>query len=165
MHRPEGVIKGDPFYLTPIPNAKGLVWYKKQAIAINTLATTVRRLCEMAGISGYKANHSLSVTTVTRLFHSGMDEQLIMERTGHRSTDGVRAYKRSCLEQQALVSRVFNREKVGSSTFYQVTPAKSSDLCSTSANTELRLMPPSAKALAVCSTTESAGSEGKGKEN
>ena len=40
-----------------------------------------------------------------------MDEQLIMERTGHRSTDGVRAYKRSSLEQQALVSRVLNREK------------------------------------------------------
>ncbi len=35
-----------------------------------------------------------------------MDEQLIMKRTGHRSTDGVRAYKRSSLEQQALVSRV-----------------------------------------------------------
>ena len=66
----------------------------------------MKRLCEQAGIKGYKTNHSLRVTAATRLFQSGMDEQLIMERTGHRSTDGVRAYKRSSLQQQALVSRV-----------------------------------------------------------
>ena len=33
-----------------------------------------------------------------------------MERTGHRSSDCVRAYKRSCVEQQAVVSQVLNRE-------------------------------------------------------
>ena len=70
----------------------------------------MKRLCEQAGIKGYKTNHSLRVTAATRLFQSGMDEQLIMERTGHRSTDGVRAYKRSSLQQQALVSRVLNGE-------------------------------------------------------
>ena len=77
---------------------------------VHTLAGTVKRLCELGGIAGYKTNHSLRVTAATRLFRSGMDEQLIMERTGHRSTDGVRAYKRSSLEQQALVSHVLNRE-------------------------------------------------------
>ncbi len=106
-HRPENV-KDDAFYLTPIRNATGIVWYRRQAIGVNTLAATVKRLCEKAGIIGYKTNHSLCVTAATRLFRSGMDEQLIMERTGHRSTDGVRAYKRSSLEQQALVSRVLN---------------------------------------------------------
>ena len=40
-----------------------------------------------------------------------MDEQLIMERTGHRSIDGVRAYKRSCNEQQAVVYHMLSREK------------------------------------------------------
>jgi len=71
----------------------------------------VKCLCQKAGIGGYKTNHSLRVTVATRLFQNGMDEQLIMERTGHRSTDGIQAYKRSCNEQQALVSRVLNREK------------------------------------------------------
>ena len=33
-----------------------------------------------------------------------------MERTGHRSTDGVRVYKRSSAEQQAFLSKVLNRE-------------------------------------------------------
>ena len=31
--------------------------------------------------------------------------------TGHRSTAGIRAYKQSCNEQQALVCRILNREK------------------------------------------------------
>ena len=50
LHRPEGAIKGD---VTPIPNAKGLVWYKKQAIGIHTLATTEKGRCETAEMSGY----------------------------------------------------------------------------------------------------------------
>ena len=40
--------------------------------------TTFKRLCEEAGIEGYKTNHSLRVTTATRLFQSGAEEQLIM---------------------------------------------------------------------------------------
>ena len=110
-HRPAKV-KEDAFYLCPIRNAKGQVWYKDQPIGVNTLANTVKRICEKAGIKGYKTNHSLRVTAATRLFHSGLDEQLIMERTGHRSTDGVRAYKRSSEEQQEMVSRILNCEKV-----------------------------------------------------
>jgi integrase len=83
----------------------------KKAIGVHTLAGTVKSLCVRAGISGYKTNHSLRVTTATRLFHSGLDEQLIMERTGHRSS-GVPAYKRLCVEQQAVVSQVLNRENI-----------------------------------------------------
>ena len=60
----------------------------------NTLSQTVSRLCKTAGIPRFKTNHSLRVTTATRLFQSGIDEQLIMDRTGHRSIDGIRRYKR-----------------------------------------------------------------------
>ena len=87
------------------------MWFKNQPIGVHTLASTVKRLCEKAGIEGYKTNHSLRVTTATRLFQSGADEQLIMERTGHRSTDGVRAYKQSCPEQAERLSKVLNLEK------------------------------------------------------
>ena len=107
-HRPADVI-GDTFYLSPLSKPKGVVWYKNQPIGVHTLATTVKRLCEKAGIEGYKTNHSLRVTTATQLYQSGADEQLIMERTGHRSTDGVRAYKRSCSEQAEQMSKVLNR--------------------------------------------------------
>ena len=44
---------------------------------------TVAKMCKNAGIGGFKNNHSLRVTTATRLFQAGVDEQLIMEQTGH----------------------------------------------------------------------------------
>ena len=83
---------------------------QKTAIGVHTLAGTVKCLCEKGGIKGYKTNHSLRVTMTTRLFRSRMDEQLILERMGLRSTDSVRVYKRSSLEQQALVSQVVKWE-------------------------------------------------------
>ena len=74
-HHPKDV-QHDAFYLTPICNQKTNIWYST-----------------MPSIDGYKTNHSLCVTVATRLFRQGVDEQLIMLRTGHRSIDGVRAYK------------------------------------------------------------------------
>ena len=62
-------------------------------IGVNTLQRMVSELCKTAGVSGFKTNHSLRVTTAIRLFQNGLDEQLIMERTDHRSLDGVRGYK------------------------------------------------------------------------
>ena len=44
----------------------------------------------------------------TRLFHSGVDEQSIMSSTGHRSLEGVRAYKRVSDDQKEQVSTVLN---------------------------------------------------------
>ena len=110
LHRPPNV-KVNAFYRAPIINPIGIVWYKNRAIGANTLATTMKRLCSKAGVGGYKTNHSLRVTSATRLFQCGTDEQLIMRRTGHRSTDGVRVYKCSSDEQEALLSKVLNREK------------------------------------------------------
>ena len=41
-----------------------------------------------------KTNHSCRVTCATRLYESGMDDHGIMRRTGNRSTDGLKPYKR-----------------------------------------------------------------------
>ena len=65
-------------------------------------------MCNAAGISGYKTNHSLRATTATRLYQAGVDEQLIMERTGHRSIDGVRSYKRTSNDQREVLSDIVN---------------------------------------------------------
>ena len=70
-------------------------------IGVHTLQRPVSELCKTAGVSGFKTNHSLRVTTATRLFQNGLDEQLIMERTGHRSLDRVRGYKRTSQEHAA----------------------------------------------------------------
>ena len=48
------------------------------------------------------------MTTATWLFQAGVEEQLIMSRTGHQSLDGVRTYKRVSEEQCQQVSSVLN---------------------------------------------------------
>ena len=78
------------------------------SVGHNTLGKTVSRLCSIAGIQGHMTNHSLRVTTATILFDAGMDEQLIMTRTGHRSLDGVYLYKRVSNEQDREISEILN---------------------------------------------------------
>ena len=57
-------------------------------------------MCKNAGITGYRTNHSLTATAATRLHQSGsVEEQEIIERTGHKSIEAVRSYKRSSHEQ------------------------------------------------------------------
>ena len=53
-------------------------------------------------------NHSLRATAATRLYEAGIDEQLVMERTGHRSLEGVRSYKRTSSEQKEVVSDILS---------------------------------------------------------
>ena len=45
-------------------------------------------MCKEAGLQGFFTNHSWRATAATRMYESGLDEQLIMERTGHTSVAG-----------------------------------------------------------------------------
>ncbi len=56
------------------------------------LETLVKTMCSAAGLSGFFTNHSGKKTCATSLFQAGIDEQLICDRTGHRSK-AVREYK------------------------------------------------------------------------
>ena len=67
-------------------------------------------MCQIAGITDIKTNHFLRVTAATRLFLAGVNEQLIMKRTGHRSVDGVRKYKQISKEQNENSSKILNQE-------------------------------------------------------
>ena len=80
-------------------------------VTIYTLHNTVFRIYSTAGIQGFKTNHSLQVTAATRLFQAGVEKQLIMKRTGHHRTDGIRVYKRSSIEQQQAISNILSRSK------------------------------------------------------
>ncbi len=60
--------------VTPIKNPKLIVWYTNTHVGHNTLRQTVKLLYNEAGIPGFKTNHSLKVTSATRLFQSEMDE-------------------------------------------------------------------------------------------
>ena len=98
----------DAYYLQPLHKPKQECWYAPRPLGHTKLDGTVCRLCREAGIPGYRTNHSLRATTTTRLHQSGVQEQEIMERTGHRSLEGVRSYKRTSSEQMERVSDVLN---------------------------------------------------------
>ena len=59
----------------------------------------------------YSWNHSLRATAATRSYRAGVDEQLIMDKTGHRSLEGVRSYKRTNMEQQENMSDILPATK------------------------------------------------------
>ena len=101
----------DAFYLSPLAKPKEHCWFSKTPLGHNTLKNIVKNMCQKAGIQGFKTNHSLRATAATRLYSSGIDEQLVMERTGHRSVEGVRSYKRTSSEQQKNVSDILQGKK------------------------------------------------------
>jgi hypothetical protein len=75
----------------------------------------VAKLCERAGFTGNFSNHSLRATAATRLYASGLDEQLISEKTGHRS-NAVQAYKRTSEAQMLAVSDIVQSKKLKTAT-------------------------------------------------
>ena len=105
-NRPNGA-----FYLKPAIKSTETCWYSVSPVGHTTLAGMVARMCRSAGIAGYKTNHSLRATAATRLYQAGIDEQLIMERTGHHSLEGVRSYKRTNSEQQENISDIISLSK------------------------------------------------------
>ena len=92
------------FYLQLLTHSRPGCWFSTRPIGQNTLDHTIARLCQQADIPGYRTNHSLRATTATRLYQAGIDEQLIMERTGHQSLEGVRSYKRTSEMQKESLS-------------------------------------------------------------
>ena len=102
----------DSFYLMPLQNPSATCWYSSRPLGYHKLDNTVARFCKSAGIPGYKTNHSLRVTAATRLYDSGIDEQLVMETTGHCSTEGVCTYKRTSKTQRQQVSDILSAKRI-----------------------------------------------------
>ena len=109
------------FYLQPAAKPTIDCWYTSKPLGHNTLTKLLSRMCKAAGIEGFKTNHSLRATTATRLYQSGVDEQLVMERTGHRSLEGVRSYKRTSDGQREVPSDILNNKMSKSCTSEVVT--------------------------------------------
>ncbi len=72
----------------------GHTWYADKPLGVNTITKTVKNLMAEIGKFGHFTNHSLRVLAVTRMYSEGVDEQVLKERTGHRS-DAVRSYKKT----------------------------------------------------------------------
>ena len=78
----------------PRVNPKPALWYCDQALGNNKIASTVKRLCTLAGFEGKYTNHSLHTTSASRMYQSEVPKQIIKEITGHCS-DCVSTYKRT----------------------------------------------------------------------
>ncbi len=96
----------DAFYLIPLQKPKENC--KNVPIRRNKLSKAISNMCKDCGIQGYKTNHSLRATAASCLYSSG---QLVMERTGHRSAEGVHSYKRTSMMQKQEVSDILNTGK------------------------------------------------------
>lgn len=77
--------KNAALYLRPRSVFSEDTWYMDAPIGINKLHNTVKDMMSEAGLSGQFSNHSLRATSATRMYQSGIDEQVITEVTGHRS--------------------------------------------------------------------------------
>ena len=105
-HRPDHLPKcSNDFYLRPLTVPNGNIWYSCQPRGRHMLGEVFKKLCKLAGFSGRRSNHSCRASTATCMYDSGADEQLICERTGHRSI-AVRSYKRTSNDQLKDVSNM-----------------------------------------------------------
>ena len=96
-------VSDNAFYLRALPKPNGEIWYYKKAAGRETLGNVVKKIMKKAQFDGHYTNHSLRRSCATLLYDGGVPEQLIQETTGHRSSDGVRAYKctSSALKREA----------------------------------------------------------------
>ena len=65
------------FYLRPLKEPKGSIWYYKIAAGRETLGNVVAQVMKSVSFEGYYNNHSLRRTRATRLYDKGLPEQLI----------------------------------------------------------------------------------------
>ena len=96
-------------HVTCVPFRLGL--YYARPIGNITLKGMLKSMCQQAGIPcDNKSNHSLRVTSATRMLNAGLSEKVIMDRTRHHSLDGPKPYARVTDAQQQLVSSIMTHE-------------------------------------------------------
>jgi hypothetical protein len=92
----------DALFLTPKDNKSTGDWYKNMPYGKNSLSNVVKVI--MSGFDGHFTNHSLRRSSITRLFQSDFDEDLIRSHSGHKSL-AILHYKEPSTEQLQNVSQ------------------------------------------------------------
>ena len=77
------------------PHSEIAPWYTAVPVGKNKLAEMVKTMAINAGIRKDVTYHSLRAYGVSKLFQLNVPEKLIMERSGHRSTEEVRQYEQT----------------------------------------------------------------------
>ena len=76
--------------------------FEKVPVGISTLNKVLPDLCEAAGVKR-KTAHCLHVTCASSLFNAGVEERLILERTGHWS-NALLKYEKPSEENKGKLS-------------------------------------------------------------
>ena len=99
----------EAFYLQPRKKFFRKAWYLNRPVGLNKLRSAVGAMCQAAGLPSHYTNHSLHSTVAMKLYQNNVDEQIIMEITGHCSM-AVRSYKRTSERQRKRASRCIFEE-------------------------------------------------------
>ena len=93
-HRPEshGKAGHTAFYLTPIKNPKGPIWYKAAPLGTHTIEKSVKRLMSSISAEGYISNTSVRRTAKNRMMAAGIPREVIEKKTGRISERADMAY-------------------------------------------------------------------------
>lgn len=102
-HRPEShdLPGNSSFYLTPIQNPKGPVWYKNIPVGVNTISSTLRKIMSNASDGMFYSNTSLRRTAKTRLTETGFAREIVCKKTGHLSNADI-SYVDSARSEQSM---------------------------------------------------------------
>ena len=97
------------FYRRPLPPTDEVpIRFSQQLVGVNKLKSFMKTIADRGGLKGNFTNHSEKRTCATQLYMSGISEQEIMRRTGHRSEKSVRKYKRSSEQMEVEVSKILD---------------------------------------------------------
>ena len=111
---PANAKKNDVFYLKPLtqmPSNPDAPWFSNIPMGKNKLNGMVKEMCAEAELDGNFTNHSLRAYGATTLFQAGVSEKLIQQRTGHRSINALRQYKRTSEKQLLDISNIMSGVK------------------------------------------------------
>ena len=81
-------------------------WFSLQVVGRHTLQTYVKLIAKKGELQGNFISHSLKACLATQLYSERVDEQLVQERTGHRSVEALRKNKRTSAELQVGVLKL-----------------------------------------------------------
>ena len=92
------------FYLRPLPDPSGEVWYSKQTIGKDKLGKMMKEMAEDGNLVGRKVNHSGRKTFATALLQNGNPITEVAQLGGWKSVASLTHYSVPSAKQQEQAS-------------------------------------------------------------
>lgn len=112
-HRPEsnGLSGCTAFYLTPLTQPNGEVWFKCLPVGVNTISSTLKNILKQIPGDRFYSNTSLRRTAKTRLVESGLPREIVAKKTGHLSTADITYVESSNYSEQNMSNVLYGINK------------------------------------------------------